>query len=164
MPLDYAVQHDTRLEVLLWRGLQPSAYVQHMYCMYCVSENRQAPRLLSLNRVTQLRIFPRDLFERLLRLSILVAHLLRRLCFDHYQVPQSLDIMVKVSEDWLTVDDGTKLYTKKWEVGQHSILILLDASISFTSKHEDWRLRVLPLHQSLVSCRGTQDQHVILTG
>jgi hypothetical protein len=29
--------------------------------------------------------------------------------------------MVKITEDWLTVEDGTKLYTKTWEVGQYKV-------------------------------------------
>jgi hypothetical protein len=28
--------------------------------------------------------------------------------------------MVKIREDWLTVEDGTQLYTKTWEVSQYN--------------------------------------------
>ena len=32
--------------------------------------------------------------------------------------------MVKITEGWIAVQDGTKLYTKTWEVSQSRILIL----------------------------------------
>ena len=31
--------------------------------------------------------------------------------------------MVKITEGWITVQDGTKLYTKTWEVSQSRIFI-----------------------------------------
>ena len=31
--------------------------------------------------------------------------------------------MVKITEGWITVQDGTKLYTKSWEVSQSRIFI-----------------------------------------
>jgi len=44
--------------------------------------------------------------------------------FDHCSGLPSLAVMVKVTEDWLTVEDGTKLYTKTWEVGHSHLLSL----------------------------------------
>jgi hypothetical protein len=44
--------------------------------------------------------------------------------FDRCSGLQSLAVMVKVTENWLTVEDGTKLYTKTWEVGRSHLLSL----------------------------------------
>ena len=38
--------------------------------------------------------------------------------------------MVKITEGWITVQDGTKLYTKTWEVSQSRIFITQNVDYS----------------------------------
>jgi len=48
--------------------------------------------------------------------------------------------MVKITEGWITVQDGTKLYTKTWEVSQFRIVI-----IHMSITHQTARYLLLPL-------------------